>query len=146
MAIKNVSVQYNGGFLPDNILLTLCDDHRGTRLNPVEFLYLQLGFSHVPLPPNQMLNVSCSTFFINTHGLICCRLSSAAALLTDFGIDNMASAPLVDFQTLKQHFVTVERTYHRSSNQRTNIWFRRIFHIPPERLHRPGQVLKNVSL
>ena len=33
MAI-NVSVQYyNGGFLPDIILLTQCYYHRGTRLN-----------------------------------------------------------------------------------------------------------------
>ena len=32
MAI-NVSVQYNGGFLPDIILLTECYHHRGTRLN-----------------------------------------------------------------------------------------------------------------
>ena len=29
----NVSVQYNGGFLPDIILLTQCYYHRGTRLN-----------------------------------------------------------------------------------------------------------------
>ena len=32
MAI-NVSVQYNGGLLPDIILLTLCYFHRGTCLN-----------------------------------------------------------------------------------------------------------------
>ena len=32
MAI-NVSVEYNGGFLPDIILLTLCYCHRGTRSN-----------------------------------------------------------------------------------------------------------------
>ena len=31
MAI-NVSVQYNGGLLPDTILLTQCYFHRGTRL------------------------------------------------------------------------------------------------------------------
>ena len=29
----NVSVQHNGGFLPDMILLTQCYYHRGTRLN-----------------------------------------------------------------------------------------------------------------
>ena len=29
----NVSVQYNGGLLPDIILLTQCYFHRGTRLN-----------------------------------------------------------------------------------------------------------------
>ena len=32
MAI-NVNVQYNGGLLPDIILLTQCYFHRGTRLN-----------------------------------------------------------------------------------------------------------------
>ena len=41
MAI-NVSVQYNGGLLPDFILLTQCYFHRGTRLNAMKrFLYLQ---------------------------------------------------------------------------------------------------------
>ena len=34
MAI-NVSVQYNGGLVPDIILLTQCYYHRGTRLNIV---------------------------------------------------------------------------------------------------------------
>ena len=33
---SNVSVQYNGGFLPDIILLTQCYYHRGTRLNTME--------------------------------------------------------------------------------------------------------------
>ena len=44
MAI-NVSVQqYDGGFLPDIILLTQCYYHRGTRLNAMKsfFLYFQL--------------------------------------------------------------------------------------------------------
>ena len=40
MAIK-VSVHYNGGFLPDIILLTQGYYHRGTRLNAMEdILYL----------------------------------------------------------------------------------------------------------
>ena len=30
---RNISVQYNGGLLPDIILLTQCCYHRGTRLN-----------------------------------------------------------------------------------------------------------------
>ena len=35
--VINVSVQYNGGFLPDIILLTLCYCyHRGTRLNAMK--------------------------------------------------------------------------------------------------------------
>ena len=40
----NVSVQYNGGLLPDIILLTQCYFHRGiARLNAMKsfFLYLQ---------------------------------------------------------------------------------------------------------
>ena len=36
MAGNNVSVQYNGGFLPGIILLTQCYYHRGTRLNAME--------------------------------------------------------------------------------------------------------------
>ena len=35
MAI-NVSAQYNGGLLPDIILLTQCYHHRGTRLNAMK--------------------------------------------------------------------------------------------------------------
>ena len=35
MAI-NVSVQYDGGLLPDIILLTQCYCHRGTRLNAMK--------------------------------------------------------------------------------------------------------------
>ena len=35
MAI-NVSVQYNGGLLPDIILLTQCYHHRGTCLNAMK--------------------------------------------------------------------------------------------------------------
>ena len=35
MAI-NVSVQYNGGLLPDIILLTLCYYHRGTGINAMK--------------------------------------------------------------------------------------------------------------
>ena len=40
MAI-NVGVQYNGGLLPNVILLTQCYYHRGTRLNVIEVLSLQ---------------------------------------------------------------------------------------------------------
>ena len=37
MAINNnVSVQYNGGLLPDMIQLTQCYFHRGTRLNAMK--------------------------------------------------------------------------------------------------------------
>ena len=41
----NVSVQYNGGLLPDIILLTQCYNHRGTRLNAI----VQLTSSRVRL-------------------------------------------------------------------------------------------------
>ena len=36
MASNNASVQYNGGFLPDIILLTQCYYHRGTHLNAMK--------------------------------------------------------------------------------------------------------------
>ena len=35
----NVSVQYDGGFLPDIILLTQCYYHRGTRLNAMKSFF-----------------------------------------------------------------------------------------------------------
>ena len=38
MAI-NVSVQYNGGLLPDIILLTQCYYHRGIRLNAMKSFF-----------------------------------------------------------------------------------------------------------
>ena len=36
MAINDVNVQYNGGFISDMILLTLCYYHRGTKLNAMK--------------------------------------------------------------------------------------------------------------
>ena len=53
MAI-NVSVQYNGGLLPDLILLTQCYYHWGTRLNATKrFLSLQ-----PMIPPNKRFDIS----------------------------------------------------------------------------------------
>ena len=53
MAINVVSVQYNGGFVPDMILSTLCYYRRGTRLNAIErFLSLQ------PMIPPKRLDIS----------------------------------------------------------------------------------------
>ena len=37
---SNVRVQYNGGFLPDIILLTQCYYHRGTRLNAMKRFFI----------------------------------------------------------------------------------------------------------
>ena len=39
MAINNGSVQHNGGFLPDIILLAQCYYHRGTRLNAMKSFF-----------------------------------------------------------------------------------------------------------
>ena len=62
MATNNVSVQSNGGLLPDNILLTQCYYHGGTRLNAMKrFFCLSL---QAMIPPN--LNVF--TFFLLTGG------------------------------------------------------------------------------
>ena len=46
MAI-NVSVQYDGGFLPDIILLTQCYYHRGTRLNAMKRFCIFSYSSHL---------------------------------------------------------------------------------------------------
>ena len=45
MAI-NVSVQYNGGLLPDIILLTQCYYHRGTRSNAMKRFCIICMFVH----------------------------------------------------------------------------------------------------
>ena len=49
MAI-NVSVQYDGGFLPDILLLTQCYYHRGTRLNAMKRVCL---CSQPMIPPRR---------------------------------------------------------------------------------------------
>ena len=50
--VINISVQYNGGVLPDIMLLTQCYFHRGTRLYAMKrFLYLQ------PLIPPKRFDV-----------------------------------------------------------------------------------------
>ena len=48
MAINVVSVQYNGGFLPDILLLTQCYYHRGTRLNAIR------GLQPTMIPPKRL--------------------------------------------------------------------------------------------
>ena len=54
MAINNVSVQHNGGLLPDIILLTQCGPHRGTRLNATKkfcFSSLRSHLNVLTFPP-----------------------------------------------------------------------------------------------
>ena len=61
MAINNVSVQHNGGFLPGIMLLTQCYYHRGTCLNATKrfILYLQ-----PMIPPTKRFGI----FFPLTEG------------------------------------------------------------------------------
>ena len=47
MAINNVSVQYNGGYLSDIILLTQCYYHWGTHLNAMKMFCLCSLRSHL---------------------------------------------------------------------------------------------------
>ena len=51
MAI-NVSIRYNGGFLPDMILLVLCCYHRGTQqvlsLQPINIMFPPNLFDNLP--------------------------------------------------------------------------------------------------
>ena len=46
MAI-NVSVQYNGGLVPDITLLTQCYYHRGIRLNAMKRFFIRSLWSHL---------------------------------------------------------------------------------------------------
>ena len=52
-AINNANVQYNGGLLPDIILLTQCYFHRGTRLNAMKRLCIYLQ----PLIPPKRFDI-----------------------------------------------------------------------------------------
>ena len=74
MAI-DVSVQYNGGLLPDMILLTQCFCHRGTRLKCHEevLYYLQpmippiKGIDIFPLTEGCSEGLDASRFFLNSR-------------------------------------------------------------------------------
>ena len=59
MAIS-VSVQHNGGFLPDIILLTQCYYHRGTRLNAIKRLCVCSLLSHLNVLTFSPLTGGCS--------------------------------------------------------------------------------------
>ena len=60
MAI-DVSVQYNGGLLPDIILLAQCYYHRGTRLNAMKtFFCIRSLLSHLNVLTFSPLTGGCS--------------------------------------------------------------------------------------
>ena len=63
MAINNVSVQYNGGYLPDIILLTQCYYHWGTHLNAMKMFCLC-----------SLISYSIITFLLFNTGLYCCMV------------------------------------------------------------------------
>ena len=63
MAI-NISVQYNGGLLPDIILLTQGYYHRGTRLNTMRWLCLYSLCNSKLLPPCSMMYYIVSVVFL----------------------------------------------------------------------------------
>ena len=46
MTINVVSVQYNGGLLPDIILLTQCYYHRGTHSNAIILFFVFATYDH----------------------------------------------------------------------------------------------------
>ena len=75
MAI-NVNVHYNGGLLPDIILLTQCYFHRGTRLNAMKRFCICSLRSHLNVltspPPNRgMLRSRCVLIFLLTTRCFC---------------------------------------------------------------------------
>ena len=53
--VINVSIQYNGGLLPDIILLTQCYFHRGTRLNAMKRLCICSPCNSILLLPCVMV-------------------------------------------------------------------------------------------
>ena len=52
--VVNVNVQYNGGFLPDIVLLTQCYYHWGTQLNTMKRFYLSL---QPMIPPTKRFDI-----------------------------------------------------------------------------------------
>ena len=56
----NVSAQYNGGLLPDNILLTQWYYHRGTRLNAIKRFCICSLWSHLNVLTFLPLTGGCS--------------------------------------------------------------------------------------
>ena len=70
----NISVQYNGEFLLDIILLTQCYYHRGTRLNTMEWLcHYSLCNSILLLPCLMAYYIDClcsifTVFLVSLHG------------------------------------------------------------------------------
>ena len=61
MAI-HLSVQYNGGILPDIILLTQCYYHRGTRLNVMKRFGLCSIWPHLNILTFSPLTGGCSEY------------------------------------------------------------------------------------
>ena len=64
-----VSVQHNGGLLPDIILLTQCYYHRGTHLNAMKRFYLQpmippKRFEIFPLDSGMLRRSRCVQIFL----------------------------------------------------------------------------------
>ena len=66
--VINISIQYNGGFLPDIILLTQGYYHRGTRLNTMEWLCLYSLCNSILLLPCLMVYYIVSVFMVSLHG------------------------------------------------------------------------------
>ena len=64
MAINVVSVQYNGGFLSDIILLTQGYYHRGTRLNTMQWLCIYSLCNSILLLPCVMVYYIVSVLFL----------------------------------------------------------------------------------
>ena len=66
MAINNVNVQYDGGFLPDIILWTQCYLHRGTCLNAMK----RFCICSILIPPKRFdifSPITAYAFFQHAH-------------------------------------------------------------------------------
>ena len=62
--VINISVQYNGGFLPDIILLTQGYYHWGTRLNTMQWLCIYILCNSILLLPCVMVYYIVSVLFL----------------------------------------------------------------------------------
>ena len=72
--VINISVQYNGGFLPDSILLTQGYYHWETRLNTMQWLCIYSLCNSMLLLPYVMVYYVVSGLFLLFYGVPAWRL------------------------------------------------------------------------
>ena len=82
--VINISVQYNGGFLPDIMLLTQGYYHWGTRLNTTSRLCIYSLRNSILLLPYVMVYYIVSVLFLLFSGVPAWRLMYVCSITVGF--------------------------------------------------------------